>query len=104
MLLWLTIAWFVVVGGITALIGARGYSTYRRARTASGELLEQVARLETGGLATLASSTARLQEQMVVLQGTMEHLGRALAGLRVLLAAWSGAAGPLRWLMRLARR
>jgi hypothetical protein len=103
-LLWVIIAWLAVVGGTTALVGARGYTTYRRARDASGKLQVQVARLESGGLATLAASTARLQEQMVVLEGTMQQLSRALAGLRVLLSAWSGATGPARWLIRLARR
>ena len=104
MLLWVIILCALAVLAALAHVGWRAYSTYRRIRAASAELMAQVGRLEAGGLAALASSTARLQEQMVVLQGAMEGLARALAGLEVLLAAWAGATGPLRLLFRFARR
>src|SRR5437764_14435267 len=104
MLLWLTIAWLVLVGASLAFLGIRGAATYRRARTVSDSLQAQVTALEEGGLTTLAARTAELQRRIEQLRLQMDRLARSLAGLRILLRAWNAATGPFLTAPRLPRR
>ncbi len=105
MLLWVVgIGWLVVVGASLALLGVRGFATYRGARTAESELRAQVQALEQGGLMQLAEKTAELQLHIAQLQAVFERLARSLEVLRVLLAAWNAATAPARFALRLVRR
>ena len=98
------IGWVVVVGVSLILVGVRGLSTYRQARTAEGMLREQVQALEQGGMVQLAEKTAELQKRIAELQGVFERLARSLEVLRVLLRAWTTATAPARAALRFVRR
>jgi hypothetical protein len=98
------IGWILVVGASLTLVGVRGFSTYRQARSAEGMLREQVQALEQGGLVQLAEKTAELQRRIAELHGVFERLARSLEVLRVLLAAWNTATGPARAVLRFVRR
>jgi hypothetical protein len=98
------IGWLTVVGASLALVGVRGFATYRHARTAEGLLREQVQALEQGGLTQLAAKTAELQKRIAELQSVFERLARSLEVLRMLLAAWNTATAPARAVLRLVRR
>jgi hypothetical protein len=103
-LLWVFVAWLVVVGATVTLASVRGVALYRRVRTAEGALRVQVEALEKGGLTTLASRTAELQRQLETLREALDRLNRAMETLRVLLSAWNAATGPVRFLLKFLRR
>ena len=104
-MLWAAIiGWIVVVGATLTLVGVRGFSTYRHARVAEGQLREQVQALEQGGMVQLAEKTAELQRRIAELRGVFEHLARSLEVLRVLLTAWNTATAPARAALRFLRR
>jgi TolA-binding protein len=103
--LWVVvIVWLVLVGGVSAWLGIRATATARRMRVAEGTLNAQVVSLQGHGLTTLADRTAELQRQIAELERAFARLNRALEGMRILLAAWNGATGPARALLRFARR
>jgi lipid A disaccharide synthetase len=103
-LLWVFVAWLVVVGATGTLAGVRGVALYRRVRTAEGALRVQVEALEQGGLTTLASRTAELQRQLETLRQAMDRLNRAMEALRTLLSAWNAAIAPVRFVLKFVRR
>jgi lipid A disaccharide synthetase len=103
-LLWVFVAWLVVVGTTVTLASVRGVALYRRVRTAEGELRVQVEALERAGLTTLASRTAELQRQLEALREAMDRLNRSMEALRVLMAAWNSAIGPVRFVLKFLRR
>lgn len=104
-MLWVVvIVWLLVIGAVSVWLGLRAAETFRRMRVAQVELNAQVVALQAGGLPKLARRTAELQRQIAELERAFNRLNRALEGLRILLAAWSGATAPARALLRFIRR
>jgi lipid A disaccharide synthetase len=98
------LGWLVVVGASATLAAVRGAAVFRRVRMAEGQLQDQVEALQKGGLLTLASRTAELQRRVAALQEALDQLSRALTALRMLMAAWSAATRPARFVLKFLRR
>ena len=103
MLLVVFIAWLVVVGGTSAVVGVQGFRTYKRVRVAQGEIESRVRALEEGGLATLLAKTEELAGRTADLQAALDRLSRSLARLRRLVDAFTRGRSWVRALVRVVR-
>src|SRR6266508_5024794 len=100
MLLGVIIAWLVVVGAASAVVGVRAARTFGRVRTAKRSVEEQVASLEAQGLMSLRAKTDELAGKTAEMQAALERLERSLDGLRRVLKAFSRGRSWLRGLLR----
>lgn len=103
MIWWLVLVWVIVVGVPTVWVGARAFKTMRRANALQTEIQTQMAAMQAGGLATLASRQAELQQSLERLTLVMERLQRSLDTLRTLIDRWKAAIAPVRFLLRFLR-
>ena len=103
MIWWLVLIWLVVVGVPAGYVGTRGIKTARRASKLQAEIQAQVAAMQTGGLATLASRQAELQQNLQRLTTAMNRLNTSLDTLRMLIDRWKAAIAPLRFALRFLR-
>jgi uncharacterized coiled-coil protein SlyX len=102
-LLVVIIAWLVVVGGTSTVVGVRGFRTFRRARTTQHEVDTRVRALEEGGIATLHRKTEELNGKTAEMQAALDRLNRSLERLRRLLDAFSRGRSWVRALVRVVR-
>jgi lipid A disaccharide synthetase len=100
---WLVVIWLVVVGIPTVYVGVRGIATMRRANALQLEVQTQLAAMQTGGLATLATRQAELQQNLERLTTVMNRLNTSLDNLRMLIDRWKSAIAPLRLVLRILR-
>ena len=103
MLLVVVIAWLVIVGATSTVVGIHGARTYKRARTTQKSLEEQVRSLEEGGLASLLTKTERLAGKTAEMQAALERLEKSLGRLRRLLHAFTRGRSWVRALIRVVR-
>ena len=103
MLLVVIIAWLVVVGGTSVVVGVQGFRTFKRARVAQVEIESRVRALEEGGLATLLAKTEELAGRTADMQAALDRLTRSLARLRRLLDAFTRGRSWVRALVRVVR-
>jgi hypothetical protein len=102
-LLVLIIAWLVIVGGTSAVVGVRGFRTFRRVRAAQNDLEGRVRALEEGGLASLLAKTEQLAGKTAEMQAALDRLSGSLARLRRLLDAFTRGRSWVRALLRVVR-
>ena len=74
MLLVVIIAWLVIVGATSTVVGIRGARTYKRVRTAQTSIEKRVRSLEEGGLASLRTKTEQLAGKTAEMQAALERL------------------------------
>ena len=82
MLLWyLIIAWFVLVGSLSILIGIRGWRTFKTAKAVQAEIdhFQQTAAIDE-----VPRKLEELRVKMEALHEALERLNTSTAGLRVL--------------------
>ena len=103
MLLAVFIAWLLVVGATSAVVGVRGFRTYKRARVVQVDIEGRVRALEEGGLATLLAKTEELAGRTADMQAALDRLSRSLARLRRLLDAFTRGRSWVRALVRVVR-
>ena len=103
MLLLVVIAWLVIVGATSTVVGIRGARTYRRVRTTQKSLEERVRSLEEGGLASLLTKAEQLAGRTAEMQAALERLERSLGRLRRLLHAFARGRSWVRALVRVVR-
>jgi site-specific recombinase len=102
-LLVLVIAWLVIVGGTSAVVGVRGGRTFTRARRVQGDVEQRIRAMEEGGIATLLRKTEELNGKTAEMQAALERLNRSLGRLRRLLDAFSRGRSWVRTLIRMVR-
>jgi outer membrane murein-binding lipoprotein Lpp len=102
-LLAVIIAWLLVVGGTSAVVGVQGFRTYKRARVAQVDIEGRVRALEEGGLATLFAKTEELAGRTADMQAALDRLSRSLARLRRLFDAFTRGRSWVRALVRVVR-
>jgi hypothetical protein len=102
-LLVVIIAWSVIVGATSAVVGVQGARTFKRARRAQREIEERVRGLEEGGIATLLSKAEGLAGKTAEMQAALNRLSRSLGRLRRLLDAFTRGRLWVRALVRLVR-
>jgi hypothetical protein len=98
------IAWLVIVGGTTVVVGVQGFRTFKRARVAQVEIETRVRALEQGGIATLLAKTEELTGKTVEMQAALDRLSRSLGRLRRLLDAFTRGRSWVRALLRVVGR
>src|SRR5205823_14853074 len=103
MLLGVIIAWLVVVGATSVVVGVRAVRTYGRVRTAQRTVEERIAALEAQGLMSLQAKAEGLAGKTAEMQAAIGRLNRSLEGLRRLLAAFSRGRSWVRALLRMVR-
>ena len=103
MLLVLIIAWLVIVGATSTVVGIRGARTYKRARTVQRSIEERIRALEEGGLASLLTKTEQLAGKTAEMQASLERLQASLDRLRRLFDAFSRGRSWVRTLVRVVR-
>ena len=92
-LLLLIIAWLVVVLGLTAWVGLRGWRLWKAARAAQ---VEVESRLKDAGLEQLPGRIEELERRQQRLAESLERLQRSAAEFAVL---WNAASGVRRQVM-----
>jgi site-specific recombinase len=97
------IAWLIIVGATSTVVGIRGARTFKRARTTQRSIEEQIRALESGGLATLATKTEQLAGKTAEMQAALERLEKSLGRLRRLLDAFTRGRSWVRALVRVVR-
>jgi site-specific recombinase len=97
------IAWLIIVGAASTVVGIRGARTFKRARTTQRSIDEQIRALESGGLATLATKTEQLAGKTAEMQAALERLEKSLGRLRRLLDAFTRGRSWVRSLVRVVR-
>jgi biopolymer transport protein ExbB/TolQ len=102
-LLVLVIAWLVIVGATSTVVGIRGARTFKRVRTTQSSIEEQVRALEEGGLASLLTKTEQLAGKTAEMQAALERLQKSLDRLRRLLHAFTRGRSWVRTLIRVVR-
>jgi hypothetical protein len=102
-LLVVVIAWLVIVGGTSVVVGVRGRRTFKRARRVQGEVEGRIRVVEEGGIATLLRKTEELNGKTAEMQAALDRLNRSLARLRRLLDAFSRGRSWVRTLVRVVR-
>jgi hypothetical protein len=102
-LLLVVIAWIVIVGATSTVVGIQGARTFKRARSTQRTFEERVRALEEGGLATLLSTTEQLAGRTAEMQAALERLSRSLGRLRRLLDAFTRGRSWVRALVRVVR-
>jgi hypothetical protein len=102
-LLVLVIAWLVIVGATSTVVGIRGARTYKRVRTTQMSIEEQVRALEEGGLASLLTKAEQLAGKTAEMQAALERLEKSLGRLRRLLDAFTRGRLWVRALIRVVR-
>jgi hypothetical protein len=102
-LLVLIIAWLVIVGGTSVVVGVQGFRVFKRARTAQREIQGRVRALEEGGIATLLAKTEELAGRTADMQAALERLTRSLKRLGRLLDAFTRGRLWVRALVRVVR-
>jgi peptidoglycan hydrolase CwlO-like protein len=102
-LLVLVIAWLVIVGATSTVVGIRGARTYKRVRTAQTSIEKQVRSLEEGGLATLLAKTEQLNGKTAEMQAALERLQKSLDRLKRLFSAFKRGQSWVRTLIRVVR-
>ena len=103
MLLVVLIAWLVIVGATSTVVGIQGARTYKRVRTTQKSIEEQVRSLEEGGLASLLTKAERLAGRTAEMQAALERLEKSLERLRRLLHAFTRGRSWVRTLVRIVR-
>ena len=103
MLLVVIIAWLVVVGATSTVVGLRGFRTFKRGRTVQREIDTHVRALEEGGIATLHRKTEELNGKTAEMQAALDRLSRSLERLRRLLDAFARGRSWVRALVRVVR-
>ena len=103
MLIVVVIAWLVIVGATSTVVGIRGARTYKRVRTAQTSIEKQVRSLEEGGLASLRAKTEQLNGKTAEMQAALERLEKSLGRLRRLLHAFARGRSWVRTLIRVVR-
>ena len=103
MLLVVIIAWLVIVGATSTVVGIRGARTYKHARTVQRSIEERIRGLEEGGLASLLTKTEQLAGKTAEMQASLERLQASLDRLRRLLDAFSRGRSWVRTLVRVVR-
>ena len=103
MLLVLVIAWLVIVGATSTVVGIRGARTFKRVRTAQTSIEKQVTSLEEGGLATLLAKTEQLNGKTAEMQAALERLQKSLDRLKRLFSAFTRGRSWVRTLIRVVR-
>jgi len=97
------IAWLVIVGATSTVVGIRGARTYKRVRTTQTSIEAQVRSLEEGGLASLLTKTEQLAGRTAEMQAALERLEKSLGRLRKLLHAFARGRSWVRALIRVVR-
>ncbi|HYX84054.1 MAG TPA: hypothetical protein VE777_03705 [Gaiellales bacterium] len=103
MLLGVIVAWLVVVGATSAVVGARAVRTFGRVRAAQRTVEERIAALQAQGLTSLQAKAEELSGKTAEMQAAIDRLNRSLEGLRRLLAAFSRGRSWVRALLRIVR-
>ena len=103
MLLVVIIAWLVIVGGTSVVVGVQGVRTFKRARVAQREIEERVRAMEEGGLASLLTKTEQLTGKTAEMQAALDRLNRSLGRLRRLLDAFTRGRSWVGALVRVVR-
>jgi hypothetical protein len=99
----LVIAWLLIVGATSTVVGIRGARTYKRVRTTQMSIEEQVRSLEEGGLASLLTKAEQLAGKTAAMQAALERLEKSLGRLRRLLDAFTRGRLWVRALIRVVR-
>jgi uncharacterized coiled-coil protein SlyX len=102
-LLVVIIAWLVIVGGTSVVVGIRGGRTFTRARSVQRDVDTRVRALEEGGIATLLRKTEELNGKTAEMQAALDRLNRSLERLRRLLDAFTRGRSWVRALVRVVR-
>jgi hypothetical protein len=102
-LLVVIIAWVVIVGATSTVVGIQGARTYKRVRTTQRSVEEQIRSLEEGGLAFLLTKAEQLSGKTAEMQAALERLERSLGRLRRLLHAFARGRSWVRALIRVVR-
>ncbi|HSD00920.1 MAG TPA: hypothetical protein VLB81_01015 [Gaiellales bacterium] len=103
MVLVVIIAWLVIVGGTSVVVGVRGARTFKRGRSAQTQVEERVRALEEGGIATLLRKTEELNGKTAEMQAALDRLNRSLERLRRLLDGFTRARSWVRSVVRVVR-
>ena len=103
MLIVVVIAWLVIVGATSTVVGIRGARTYKRVRTAQTSIEKQVRSLEEGGLASLLTKTEQLAGKTAEMQAALERLEKSLGRLRRLFHAFARGRSWVSTLIRMVR-
>ena len=103
MLLVVIIAWLVVVGATSTVVGLQGFRTFKRGRTVQREIDTHVRALEEGGIATLLRKTEELNGKTAEMQAALDRLNRSLERLRRLFDAFARGRSWVRALVRVVR-
>ncbi len=104
MLLAVIIAWLVIVGGTSVVVGVQGARTFKRARVAQREVESRVRALEEGGIASLLAKTEELAGKTAEMQAALDRLTRSLGRLRRLIDAFTRGRSWVRALLRVVGR
>jgi site-specific recombinase len=102
-LLVVVIAWLVIVGATSTVVGIQGARTYKRVRTTQKSIEEQVRGLEVGGLASLLTKAEQLAGKTAEMQAALERLEKSLGRLKRLLHAFTRGRSWVRALIRVVR-
>ena len=104
MLLVVIIAWLVIVGGTSVVVGVQGFRTFKRARVAQVEIEGRVRALEEGGIASLLAKTEQLAGKTAEMQAALDRLTCSLGRLRRLIDAFTRGRSWVRALLRVVGR
>jgi peptidoglycan hydrolase CwlO-like protein len=102
-LLVVVIAWLVIVGATSTVVGIQGARTYKRVRTTQKSIEEQARGLEEGGLASLLTKAEQLAGKTAEMQAALERLEKSLGRLKRLLHAFTRGRSWVRALIRVVR-